>query len=64
MEVWAFLETMGFVQIFILNYSLIAQPLIPLTCKGVPFEFEEEQLDAMNRLKQTLAESPALKAID
>ena len=63
-EVRAFLGTMGFVRIFILNYSLIAQPLIRLTRKGVPFEFGEEQLDAMNRLKQTLAESPALKAID
>ena len=51
-------------QIFILNYSLIAQPLIRLTCKGVLFEFGEEQLDAMKRLKQTLAESPALKVID
>ena len=27
-EVRAFLGTMGFVQIFILNYSMIAQPLI------------------------------------
>ena len=40
------------------------QPLIQLTCKGVPFEFREEQLDTMNKLKQTLAESPALKVID
>ena len=63
-EVRSFLGTMGFVRIFILNYSLIAQPLIRLTRKGVPFEFGDEQLDAMNKLKQTLAESPALKAID
>ena len=63
-EVHAFLGTMGFVRIFILNYCLIVQLLIQLTRKGVPFEFGEEQLDAMNRLKQTLAESPALKAID
>ena len=64
MEVRAFLGTMGFVRIFILNYSLIVQPLIQLTCKGVSFEFGEEQLEAMNRLKQTLAESLASKAID
>ena len=39
MEVCAFLGTMGLLQIFILNYSLIAQPLIRLTRKGVLFEF-------------------------
>ncbi|CDO78131.1 hypothetical protein BN946_scf184860.g3 [Trametes cinnabarina] len=63
-EVRAFLGTIGVAWIFIHNFAKRAHPLIQLTRKGVPFEFGEAQLKAMEDLKQALLESPALCAIN
>ena len=63
-EVRAFLGTVGVARIFIKNFARRAHPLQKLTRKDVPFEFGEEQRVAMEDLKQALASSPALRAID
>ncbi|CDO77998.1 hypothetical protein BN946_scf184723.g5 [Trametes cinnabarina] len=63
-EVRAFLGTIGVARIFIHNFAKHAHPLVQLTQKGVPFEFGEAQLKAMEDLKQVLLESPALRAIN
>lgn len=63
-EVRAFLGTLGIVRIFVKNFSMIARPLIHLTRKGVKFRFGEEEQRAMDKLKTSLLESPALRPID
>ena len=63
-EVRAFLGTVGVARIFIKNYARRAHALQRLTKKDAPFEFGEEQIAAMEDLKQALIDSPALRAID
>ena len=63
-EVRSFLGTMGWVRNFIARYALISRPLVELTRKGNVFVFGEREEAAMQELKETLAKSPALKAID
>ena len=48
----------------LLPISLISRPLVALTRKGAAFKFGEEERAAMEKLKTTLANSPALRAID
>ena len=63
-EVRAFLGTCGVHRIFIKNYTVIARPLIRLTRKDEPFVMEAPQLEAMAKLKDAIANSPALRPID
>lgn len=63
-EVRAFLGTCGVHRIFIKDYTIIARPLIKLTRKDVPFEIGPEHLESIQKLKDALATSPALKPID
>jgi hypothetical protein len=63
-QVCSFLGTCGVLGIFIRNFSKIAHPLINLTHKNVAFEWGEEQQVAMQTLKDTILESPALRTID
>ena len=51
-------------RIFIRNYSAIARPLILLTRKGVEFEFGIKQVEAQERLKHAIINSPAIRAIN
>ena len=51
-------------RIFIRNYSTIAHPLTLLTRKGVEFEFGIKQVEAQERLKHAIINSPAIRAID
>ena len=63
-HVRGFLGTCGVLRIFIRNYAAIARPLVDLTRKGVPFEWGESQRNSMQRLKDEILKSPALKRID
>ncbi|KAL7277220.1 hypothetical protein ACG7TL_009070 [Trametes sanguinea] len=63
-EVRAFLGTVGVARIFIRNFAKRAYALVKLTRKDVPFEFGEEQIKAMEDLKEALLNSPALRAIN
>ncbi len=49
---------------FILNFAKCTNPLVNLTCKGIPFHFRLEQLAAQEDLKKVLLSSPALCPID
>jgi len=63
-DVRTFLGPTGYMQIWIKNYSTIAQPLVNLTCKGTPFVWHEEHRHAMQMLKDKITQSPALISID
>ena len=63
-EVRSFLGTCGVLRIFIKGYTLVARPLIQLTRKDVPFEIGPPQIDAFERLKSLVLDSPALRPID
>jgi reverse transcriptase-like protein len=63
-DIRAFLGTTGFMQIWIKNYSALAQPLVHLTHKGQPFIWAEEQDQAMQALKEVIIHSLALISID
>ena len=43
---------------------MIARPLIRLTCKNAIFKFGTEELEAMEKMKQAIMNSPILMAID
>jgi len=63
-HVRGFLGTCGVLRIFIRNFSRIARPLINLTKKDVPFEFGDEHREAVQTLKDSILESPALRRLD
>jgi len=63
-DVCAFLSITGYMRIWIQGYSSIAHPLINLTCKGTPFEWQEEHEQAMQELKTAIIQSSALISID
>lgn len=63
-EVRAFLGTLGLMRIFIKNFAFHARPLVHLTKKDVEFHFDEPQKKSMEKLKELLINSPALRAID
>ena len=63
-DVRAFLGTIGVCRLFIQNFAHRAHHLVKLTRKGVEWEFGQQQLDAMQDLKDALLASPALKPID
>lgn len=63
-DVRGFLGTVGTCRIFIRDFARMAHPLVHLTRKDVPFEFDDEHRVAMDSLKQALIDSPALRPID
>ena len=52
------------IQIFICDFALCANPLVKLTRKDAPFEFDSDQIKVQEDLKTALIESPALHAIN
>ena len=60
-DVRAFLGFTGFYRYFVPNYSMIAQPLIELTKKAVPFHWEEPQVKAFETLKSLMCCRPILR---
>ena len=63
-DVRAFLGVCGVSRHFIKDYTLVARPLIRLTRKDVLFEFGPEQLEAMDRLKDAIINSSAIRPLD
>jgi hypothetical protein len=63
-DVRSFLGTCGLMRIFIKDFAMFARPLVQLTRKGVPFRFEDEEFHSFQYLKDAVATSQALRAID
>ena len=59
-DIHAFLGTIGVCQLFIKNFTHRAHHLVKLTWKEAVWEFGQQQLDAMEDLKQALLTSPVL----
>ena len=49
-DVRAFLGTIVYLRIFIKGFAFLAKPLVNLTKKGVAFQFDAEERDAMAAL--------------
>jgi hypothetical protein len=63
-DVRAFLGTCGVLRIFVKNYAVKSRPLVSLTRKDVPFHFDQDQQNAMDKLKSSIISSPALHPIN
>ena len=63
-EVRGFLGTLGTIRIFINNFAMHSKPLVQLTRKNVEFEFGDEQLLAMEKLRYFVQNCTAIKAIN
>ncbi|GFU11520.1 retrovirus-related Pol polyprotein from transposon 17.6 [Trichonephila clavipes] len=59
-QVQSFLGLTGYFRKFIPAYSQIAKPLSDLTRKDNPFMFEQPQMEAFQKIKKLLTESPVL----
>ena len=59
-EVRRLMGTLNFFNRFIPNVSAVSYPINKLLKDGVPFEWKNEQQDAMDKLKQLLINSPVL----
>ena len=64
MDVCMFLGTVGVCQIFIKDFAKLAKPLNQLLRKDTPFVWEQEQVDSMKNLKDTLENAVLLGNID
>ena len=64
MDICSFLEFTGFYCYFIPNYSLIAQPMIQLTQKNVPFHWDHSCTHAFEHLKSLMCAKPILRQLD
>ena len=63
-DVCSFLGFTGFYCYFIPNYSLIAQPLIQLTQKNTPFNWDPSCTHAFKHLKSLMCTKPILRHPD
>jgi transposase InsO family protein len=63
-EIRQFMGLCNFFRKFIINFSIIAEPLHVLTRKAVKFEFGAKQHQAFNILKRKLTERPILVLYD
>jgi len=63
-DIRTFLGITGYMHIWIKDYSSITRPLVNLTCKGIPFKWQEEHEQAMQALKTAIVQSSALISID
>ena len=59
-DICSFLGFMGFYRYFILNYSLIAQPMIQLTQKNAPFNWDPDCTHTFKHLKSLMCAKPIL----
>lgn len=64
LDVRAFLGTVGLCRIFINNFAEIAEPLVQLTHKDIPFQFGELKSRAQSLLKRAVVDSPAIRRLD
>ena len=63
-DIRSFLEHAGFYRRFIKNFSKIARPLTSLLAKDVPFIFNDECLNAWEKLKIKLISAPIISPPD
>ena len=63
-DVRAFIGLCIYYRIWIRNFSVIPEPLFRLMNKDQDFEWQDDQQEAMDTLKKSLTEAPALKPID
>ena len=63
-EVRSFLGTAGVCRIFVKDYATIAEPLTELLKKHHVFRWGERQQAAMDRIKEAIVNSPALRPIN
>jgi hypothetical protein len=59
-----FLGTIGVLHMFIKDYGKLAQPIAKLVQGDQEFVWDKEQEDAMKKLKQAIADSPALRPLN
>lgn len=59
-DIKAFLGVCLYYRIWVRNFGELAEPLYRLTRKGVPWDWTDEQEEAMNALKTALTNPPAL----
>ena len=64
MDIRSFLGFMGFYCYFIPNYSLIARPMIQLTQKNIPFNWDSNCTHAFEHLKSIMCAKPILQQPD
>ena len=62
-DVRAFIALCVYYRIWIKDVSVIAEPLFRLMKRDQDFEWQGNQQEAMNALKKSLTEAPALKPI-
>ena len=60
-ETRAFLGLASYYHRFIKNFSTIARPINQLLKKNAPFNWEQEQEEAFNQLKDSLTTAPILE---
>ena len=60
----AFLGVINYYRIFIANFATIAEPLYKLLRKNVPFNWTQEQTNAVNELKRNLESRPVVQFPD
>ena len=60
MEIRSFLGLVGYCQMFIQGFSLIADPLTALTHKGATYTWSEKHEEEFEKLKKKLCEAPTL----
>ena len=63
-DIRSFLGHAGFYRRFIQGFSKIARPLTNLLGKDVPFNFDQECLQAWEELKQRLVSAPIISVPD
>ena len=64
MDICAFLGTIGICRLFIKNFSHCTHHIVKLTRKVAPWEFSQDQISAMEDLKQALLSFPTLRPIN
>ena len=63
-DVQSFLGFANFYRRFIKGFSVIVQPLIELTRKGMPFQWTPSTQHAFDRLKEVFTQAPVLLHVD
>ena len=63
-EIKSFIGALSYYRQFIENFSSVAEPLLRLTRKDIPFTWEKEQIRAFQHLKEVLITAPVLKPFD
>ena len=59
-DVQSFLGFTNFYRPFILNYSMVVAPMMKLTSKSIPRQWETEQCAAIKALKDAFTSAPVL----